>query len=156
MAVNLLRERAGAPEYPSRRFNKRERKLIKDLTSGSGLYAIAEYSFATHGGAIGTIDLGVQLPANAVVIGVLTDVLTAPDSATDTGTIRLNVATEGNLNSALTADGAASGVIAHTPNSASPQVPKKVADTRSLQVTIASEAITVGRLRYLVQYVISA
>jgi len=156
MAVNILKERAGAPKYPARRFDKRERKLIKDLTNAGGLYAIATYDFASQGGAIGTISLAVTLPANAVVTDVFTDVLTAPTSSGSDGTIRLNVPTEGNLNAALTADGAASGVIAQTPNTGSTVLPKKAAADRVLQVTIATSALTAGKLRYLVRYVLSA
>lgn len=155
MAVNILNERAGAPNYPSRRFDKRERKLIEDLSNATGLYAIADYDFAVSGGAVGDISLGVNLPANAVVTDVFTDVLVAPTSTGSTGTIRLNVATEGNLNAALTADGAASGVVAHTPNTGSTVLPKKVAAERELKVTIATNAVLSGSLRYLVRYVIS-
>lgn len=107
--------------------------------------AVAEYSFATNGGAISTISLGIQLPDNALVSSVTTEIVTAPTSAGSTGTIKLVLPTDGDLTANLTADGAAVSV--NTSN-----LIKKTTAARNLSVTIATAAITAGVIRYYVRW----
>lgn len=107
----------------------------------------ARYSFATHTGAQGTISLGVELPDNAVVIGVVEDIITAPTSASSTGTMQLVLPTDGALNSALTAD----GTVPNTQVNLS--APVKTTAARNLSVTIATNNVLSGIVDYYVTYI---
>ena len=112
----------------------------------------AVYDFSVNGGAVGTIDLGVQLPANAVIVEVNRDELVTCTSTGSTGTIELKLATDGNIEqTALAADGTNHGVA----NSGGTSLPKKTTVAEDLQVTIAVSAVTAGRVRYFVRYYIS-
>lgn len=130
--------------------------LASDLSAVTSVvgWAKANWNFTDDGGGLGTIDLLVNIPDNSVIIKVISEVKTAPTSAGNTGTIRLNVPTDGNLAPALTADGAATTAFSD-PDSASADVPVKTTAARSLQVTIATEAITAGDINYFVQYLVS-
>ncbi len=160
---------------PVRRFGVREANLAKvvadgietDLTNvptsalagadtttvGVGklqLVAVATYNFATQGGAVGTVSLGVTLPANALISQVTTEVITAPTSTGSTGTIRLALPVAGNLTTALTANGAGTS----STSTAGP-LPVKAVTAQALSVTIATNPILSGSLRYYVSYFLS-
>lgn len=125
--------------------------------SGSGsphamASASAVYDFSVNGGAIGTIDLGVSLPAHAIVTEVIRDELVACTSTGSTGTIKLVVPTDGSLEqTALTADGGSPSLA----SSGGSAVPLKTTAARELSATIATNPITAGRIRYFVRYYIS-
>lgn len=128
-------------------------KLASYTTTTDGVdklerLAIATYDFSVNGGAISTISLGVTIPSNAVVTSITTEVVTAPTSGGSTGTIKLVLPTDGDLTATLTADGTA----AHL-NTFSSTVPKKTTANRLLSATIATSALTAGKLRYMVRYV---
>ena len=179
MAIDKKAEIAGAPAYPASRLNARERKVLETAdqyvpavagnwpvaptgvddaldkaaarladvsTNAREALVVVEYDFDEDGGAVSDIDLGVTVPAGAIITEVISDVLVAPDSGTSDGTLRLNVPTDGNLSAAITADDGASGV------SAESEPPVKLAADRELRVTIATAALTAGRVRYHVRY----
>jgi hypothetical protein len=185
MAITKSTELANTGKYPANRLNERERKTltvaesyspsvaanwaVAPTTQDAALNALAAnnaggraftvsalYDFSVQGGAIGTVSLGVSLPIKAIVLEVVSDVVTAPTSSGSTGTIALAVPTEGVLNTALAANGSASTTVPvyHSPNSASPALPKKCAAARNLSVTIATAAVTAGKIRYIVRYVL--
>lgn len=108
--------------------------------------AVAEWSFATHGGTVGNKLLGVSLPDNSMVISCAIEILTAPDSATDTGTVRLSVPTDGFLSANIAADGTA------TSSGSDGNNPKKLTAVRQLQAEIGGETVTTGVVRFYVMY----
>jgi hypothetical protein len=115
----------------------------------SASVVVAVYDFATDGGAISTIPLGVSLPAGAIIQSIVQEIAIAPTSADSLGTIRLNVATEGNLTaSAITANGAATSA-----KDASATAFTRLAATRVLNAVVATTALTAGRVRWYVSYV---
>lgn len=180
MSTNIVKatEIAGAYDYPSNRLNQRERKVLEvaeeyapadsdawgssvPSTLSGALDSLAAsvnptefgmvttsvvWDFSVNGGAISTIPLDGSLPDNAVIVEVVRDVLVAPDSADDLGTIQLNVPTNGNLDSAITANGAATSLAIFD------TTPTKLTAARVPQVTIATSAITVGKVRWYIRY----
>lgn len=177
MAIVKATEIAGAGDYPANRLNQRERKVLETAeqydpavdgnwasvptTLSGALDALAAagpaqtygmvttsvvWDFSVHGGAISSINLTGSLPDNAVIVEVVRDVLTAPDSADDLGTIQLNVPTDGNLDSAITADGAATSLATFD------TTPTKLTAARTPRVTIATTALTVGKIRWYIRY----
>lgn len=174
-------EIAAAYNYPENHLGKREQKVLQvaeqyapttpanwgstppdtitealDLVASAGAgsqygmaTATAVYDFSVNGGGTGTIDLGVAIPDNAIIVETIRDELVACTSTSSTGTIILNVATDGNLEqTALTCDGGAV-TLASSGGSA---VPKKTTAARTLRVTIATNNILAGKIRYFVRY----
>lgn len=179
--LNKATELAGASNYPANRLDQRERKVLQTAeeyspaspsswgstppatqdaaldalaASGAGAQfgmAVASvvWDFSANGGAIGSIPLGITLPSKAIVVEVVRDVLTAPTSTGSTGTIQLTLPTDGALEqTAKTADGTGAGAS----ESGGTAVPKKTTAARTLQVTIATNPILSGRIRYFVRY----
>lgn len=177
-------ELAGAGNYPANRLNKRERKVLETaeeyapavagnwgatppttltgalnslaatgVAAANGMsVATAVYDFATLGGAVSTISLGVALPNKAVVVEVIRDEITACTSTSSTGTIQLVLPTDGALEqTALTADGGSVTLA----SSGGSSVPKKTTAARNLSVTIATNAVLAGKIRYFVRYYVS-
>lgn len=177
MAISKSNELANVGKYPSSRLNERERKVLETAESfspsspsdwetapstqdealdalaaaGSANMAVAtvEWDFSVDGGAVSDIPLGVTLPDNAVIVEVIRDEVTAATSGTSSGTIILSTPTDGALEqTALTANGGSPSVA----SSGGSAVPKKLTGARQLQVTIAVEAITAGKIKYFVRY----
>lgn len=183
--LNKAQELAGAAleNYPANRLNNRERKALQtaeeytpavpsnwgtpptsqdqalDALAASGSTSpypqqttTAVYDFSVQGGTVGNHSLGVNLPNKAVVTEVVRDIITTADSVSHTGTIQLGVPTDGFLEqSALTCDGSDMGQ-ASTGGTA---LPKKTTAVRALSVTIATNNLTAGRIRWFVRYYIS-
>lgn len=181
MAISKATELARAGNYPAFHLNKREDKVLQvaeqyapasasnwgasppssissalDTLASSGApsqYGMVTTSvvwdFSVNGGAIGSIPLTISLPNHAVIVEVIRDELTACTSSGSNGTIQLNVPTDGSLEqTALTADGGAVTLA----SSGGTAVPKKTTAARTLQVTIATSALTAGKIRYFVRY----
>lgn len=161
-----------SPAYPARKHNRRERKLLQTAAgytpTTTGDWAVAPayvddaldqiaaqtpktvqvtWNFATNGGAIGTIPLGVTLPNNAIITSVVTDVTTAT-TGTATGTIQLNVPTDGNLGVATVSNNQTAEVVQVIPTS-----PTKLTGARQLQATIATQTFTAGVITWSVTYI---
>lgn len=186
MALNQIvkaTEIANAGDYPAKRLNQRERKVLEVADSylpadsadwgasaptsqDAALDALvaanpisstqvatrrtvgAVYDFSVNGGATGDIDLGVTIPDNAIIVEVVSDILTALDSADDTVTLTLNLPTDGAISAAHTPS--SSGVILLVDTT-----PVKATAARQLTATIATQAATAGKIQFLVTYVIS-
>lgn len=174
--MNKKTEISGASAYPSNRLGQRERKVLQvsdqyepinpdnwttqpeDMDDAIDMLAEAVkvvkgltvvYDFSIQGGTIGNLPLGVSLPDNAIIVEVVRDETTSATSAGGTGTILLSVPTEGALEqSPLTANGGAPSVA----NSGGSALPVKLAAVRELQVTIATEAVTAGKVHYFIRY----
>jgi hypothetical protein len=174
MAISKADQLAQAGQYPSKELNKREQKVLQVAESfspavpgdwetapttqdealdalaaaGSSIMAVStvEWDFSVDGGAVGNINLGVTIPDNALLVEVVRDVLTAPTSGTSTGTIQLNVPTDGAVDASLTADGAAASAATFD------TTPLKLSAARELRVTIGTEAITAGKIKWFVRY----
>lgn len=119
---------------------------------------VAQYNFATLGGAIGSVTLlnvnGEQafLPSGAVVTSVMIDTLTALTSG-GSATVALTAQSAGDLRAA-TAFGSYTGVIAGVPVKTAATSIKLTAD-RAVQATIATAALTAGKFNVLIEYVLS-
>lgn len=172
---------ARSGHYPSKDLNKRECKLLEVAesyspavssnfspavtTMSAALDQLAAnnaggierslavvYDFSVNGGAVGTIPLSASLPNKAVVTEVIRDEVTALTSTGSTGTIILNVPTDGNLEqTALTADGGSPSLA----SSGGSALPKKTTAARTLQVTIATNPVLAGKINYIIRYFVS-
>lgn len=110
--------------------------------------ACVTYDFSVDGGAVGTYLFGTNLPANAIVTSVKSEELTAvtgADSITlKAGSTALTGAIDftgdaGIQNRALA--GSAAGI--------------KVTSSSELQIAIATNAATAGKIRFMVEFYVS-
>ena len=120
--------------------------------------AMGTYSFATQGGAIGTINLkdgdgkDLKLPANAIIKNVVIDVLTAPTSG-GSATIAVTAVSSGDLKAA-TAIASFTGILQGIPaNTVGTAI--KLSSEKTLSMAIAVAALTAGKFNVLVEYVVS-
>lgn len=110
---------------------------------------VAVYDFATDGGAVSTIPLGVTLPAGAIIQNVSTEIVTAPTSTSSNGVLTLNVATEGNLvATGITCDGAATSV-----KSAGSTSFQRLAAQRTVNAVVTTNAVLSGRVRFYITWI---
>ncbi len=119
-------------------------------------WAKAEYDFATDGGLVSAIDLGVTLPDNAIVVGGFYEVITTATSSGDIATGALSL--EG-ADDILVAVAIGTGTPFDAGNRAI--VPSGVGTTavkltaaRALTFTIAVEAFTAGKFNVYLEYVV--
>lgn len=110
---------------------------------GSAKTVSALYDFSVNGGAVGARDLGVAIPDNAIILEVVSDVLTQVAGG---GTAALEVGAV-----ALSPDlvGDSVGVYSHLPAIA------KITTPGNLELQVAGGAVTAGKVRFFVRYVIS-
>ena len=119
-------------------------------TSGAGGVGTAKvvsalYDFSVDGGAIGAISLGVAIPDNAIILEVIQDVLVEVVSASGAATLEVGAVV---LSGDVVAD--AIGV-----SSVGASLPKKISTPGNLELQVATGAITAGKVRCFVRYVIS-
>lgn len=124
--------------------NKREAAVLEF----SKQVMAATWDFSLDGGAVGTILFGVKLPANAIVTDCWTEELTAvtgADSVTlKAGSTALSGAVDFTGDAGIqkrTLAGSAAGI--------------KVSSASELQIAIATNAATAGKIRFFVEYMIS-
>jgi hypothetical protein len=163
IAPVLTTEAAKASPVKPRRFNQRERMVLESVSESSLNQNIvqATIDFATAGNrTVADHSLGVNIPAGAVVLRVLTKVTADLDSTSSTGTAQLFLgASSGgkSVGSAIACDG--SSVIqpftAETLTAANMTVSTSAV---ALTVKIATNAITStsGKISYIVEYVVPA
>lgn len=117
----------------------------------------AQYDFAVHGGAIGTITLnaapgdlgGNVVPAGATVLGGYIDVTTA--MASGTGTAALDLEAAGDILAATGQAGLTAGRKSTVPDFRGVNV-KRTTAVRSLRLTIATAAFTAGAFTVVLLY----
>jgi hypothetical protein len=173
MSIVKATELAGAGDYPSRRLNKRGRKIVQTSeqyapanssdwsvapttlsgaldtlaasNSGGKLKSVsAVYDFSVDGGAVSDIDLGVTLPDNAIIVECITDVLTP---VAGSGTVQLTTATDGALMTGTIDSSDTAG-----PQNTTLSSPKKLTAARALRASIASNTVSAGKIEFFVRY----
>jgi hypothetical protein len=128
---------------------------------GLGLIRVARatYDFAVHGGATGAKNLGVTLPAGALIVGGFVDVITTCTTAgADAGTMAIHVQSANDIVTAT----AVSAVGDIWDEGQSPIIPKantpestaiKLTADRTVTATIATQAFTAGKFTVYLYYV---
>lgn len=144
--VDAIAEAEKAGRFPQK-FNKRENKIVEAVLASTVKLVQATYDVAVDGGALGAHVLNVTVPASAIVTACWCDIQTGLAGAS--GSLTLNVPTEGALTQALTS--AANGTAAVVASTG--VLPKKVAADRVLQVTVTGGALSAGKIVFHVQYV---
>ena len=114
----------------------------------------AQYDFATLGGAVGDISLGVVIPVDAIITDVVIDVLTAPTSG-GAATIAVKAQTAADL-LAATAIASVTGILQGVPTAGTIASAIKTTAARTVTITVAVAALTAGKFNVLVKYVLSA
>jgi hypothetical protein len=127
----------------------------------------AEWDFAIDGGAVGTIalrnDLGglAILPDKAIVFLTIIDNVTLPVSTGNNGTIAVGSEAAGDILATVDPDAtnwtqSLPLVGANIPLIASKTTIKKMTAARQLNMVIATNAFTAGKIRFHVLYVLGA
>ena len=127
---------------------------------GLGLLRVARatYDFAEHGRAISTINLGVTLPNNAIVVGGFIDVVTTcTTAAADAGTMAISIQSANDL---VTATAVSAGgniwdeglraIVLKSNTSESTGI--KLTAARAITATIATQAFTAGKFTVFLHY----
>lgn len=115
-------------------------------------YAKATYDFAKSGGAVGTIDLGIGLPANAIITRSYVYSITAP-----TGSVGATLAFQcQNASDVLAATGFASfgaaGASIDGASTGAASAFKYLTAACNIKAVIATAALTAGKLAVYVEY----
>lgn len=120
----------------------------------------ATYDFAVSGGAIGTITLkgsegagAPTIPKGAIVTKVIFDTVTATASG-GSATLAFGTGQAGNDLKAATAYGTYTALLAGVPVETAATAIKMTAD-RNPTVTIATAALTAGKIYVLIEYIMS-
>lgn len=121
-----------------------------------------EYSFATDGGTVGSINLrNATLPAKARVTRAWCEVLTALTSASGASTIAFSIPTDdanGILAPIAISDSStpwALGLHSTIQNGLVTNISEKTTVARNIQMVLAGEALTAGKLVLYAEYVIA-
>lgn len=138
----------------------RKAQLGSALTKRTERMAKCVYDFSVVGGAISAINLrdGVdsgqpcKLPKDSIIRDVLIDVRTAPTSG-GAATIALGAAAANDLKAA-TAIASYTGLVAGVPVGSAATAIRLAADT-TITATIATAALTAGKLNVLIKYQLS-
>lgn len=120
------------------------------LDKGGIRVASALYDFSSDGGAVGSITFGRLLPAGAVVTRVFADELTNVTSG-GSATIQLKAGST-NLTGA-TAIASFSGLTAPALDGSAAAI--KLSADSELQIAIATAALTAGKVRFFVEYILA-
>lgn len=143
--------------------------------TNAGRWIAALYDFSVHGGAVGSIPLRVRVPAGAIVINSFLHVVSAPTSG-GSATIALTLESAGDILTATAFDAApfdgtfGLGKARYTPgidlgsgdgsdtaidDSAAAAFVLTTAE-RQLTLTIATAALTAGKINIFLEYVVNA
>lgn len=123
-------------------------------------YAIAVYDFAVSGGTAGAITLPTaSIPNKAVVMVDSYDVLTTLTSATSAATVKLGLATDGDLTTAIAINAGSSpwnsGSYSRIAGALATPLTKKATAARAVVLTIGVENVTAGKVVFFLSYWIS-
>jgi len=136
---------------------------VADSNSAGGLFvgktAIATYDFSVDGGTEGVITLArtATIPDNAIVTGIMYDVITTFTSSADAATIKVNLPTDGDLSTAvaISAAGDAWDAGAHSFQVLTP-TPVKTTGARAIEITTAGgEDLTAGKAVFVLSYAVT-
>lgn len=143
----------------------RASRLNQQQQVGTNLYNAQQlgvkgtWSFAADGGAVGTITLKdhegnpVKLPNHAIIRDCMIDVVSALTTSAS-GTLAINSKAAGDLKAATAAASLSAGVIDCVPvGTAATSI--KLVDETTLGVTIATGAMTAGKINVWVEYALS-
>lgn len=108
------------------------------------------YDFSSDTGAIGTVSFGRNLPAGAIVTRVFSDEQTALTSG-GSATVQLKVGTT-ELTGAIAFDTGFAGLDSQALDSSAEAI--KVATESELNIAIAAAALTAGKVRFFVEYLL--
>ncbi len=117
------------------------------------------FDFSKVGGAVGTYNMGVRLPAGAVIVNAFADVITAPTSADSTATIAVAVESANDIFTAAAVSGApwsTTGRKQGIPDLATVADYKKTTVERQATVAVAVQALTAGKFDVYLMYVCNA
>jgi hypothetical protein len=124
-------------------------------SGGSGvLLHTATYDFAVDGGAIGSVEIGDEVPENAIVYLAGVDVITALDSATDAATVTVSLESPEDISAGQGSAYYTAGIYSSNFSGTFDGAPKLASPT-FVTLTIADEALTAGKFRVFLQYVLS-
>lgn len=112
-------------------------------TDNVGGNAKIEYDFSEHGGVVGDNALPFVLPAGAIVYAGMIDVITAPTSG-GSATVALKLEGAGDI-LAATAIGSLTGLVDVVPDGTAGNAVKTTVE-RQLQLTVATAALTAGKM----------
>ena len=120
--------------------------------------AVATYDFAVTGGAVTAHPLGVEIPNGAVVVDSLIDVVdTIVADSGETGTIAIHLQSANDIVSAIAVGDTGApwdaGLHAGVPVGTAATAIKMTAD-RQITATIGTAAVTAGKFRVWIHYVI--
>ncbi len=124
------------------------------LARGHHQVAVASYSFAIDGGAVGDIALrGDTIPSGAIITDVLLDVTTVPTSG-GAATIAIKAQSAADLQAAALLDAAPwSTTGAKRGSLDADTAPVKATAKRTITATVAVAALTAGVFRVVVTYI---
>ena len=114
--------------------------------------AKATYDVAAYGGATGSYDLGVTLPANATIVRSYMQVVTAFTNVSSS-TLAIKCETANNILSAIRPDYIPFGVVDGVSTGAS-SVFKLITSACPLTATIATAAASTGKINIYVDYIV--
>jgi hypothetical protein len=140
---------SGDAEYLNRMHSAAAKAKLGTKLRQHGV-AVAVYDYSKDGGAVGTLSLPVKLPLGAIITDVKFDVASTVSSL-GSATIAFGANTTTDLKGA-TAFASWTGIVAGVPvGSAATAV--KLTNDRAVTMTIATAALTSGKINALVEYV---
>jgi hypothetical protein len=133
---------------------------VEDVyADGIGLARIAKatYDFGTDGGSAGAIDLGVNIPANSIIMGGIVDVVTTCTTAgTDAGTGAISVESADDIVAAVAVSDGTNpwdqGLHAIIPVMTAGSAVKTTA-AAAITFTIATQDFTAGKFHVILFYI---
>jgi hypothetical protein len=129
---------------------------ISDLQNNTVYIAKATYDFAVNGGAIGTVTLPVVIPANAVIMDGMVDVLTTFTTAgANAGTVAIQVEAANDIVAAIAVSNGGNPWNAGRHDivpvgTAATSVKTTVA--RNVKVVLAVQNVTAGKMNIFLRY----
>lgn len=122
---------------------------------GESKYAYGKYDFTTLGGTIGAITLtGDSIPSGAIILDALLVVDVAPTSAGSTATIAVSVEGANDIVSAVIITNATwTSLTAKRTAMTATTAPITTTAARSIVATVATQNLTAGTFRVVVEYV---
>lgn len=107
---------------------------------------VADYDFAVHAGAVGTIDLGVTLPDNAIVVNVKSDVVT-PFTSGGAATIAIKAVAADLIAATAYGDASLTDIDDHAVANV------KTSAVSAINFVIATADLTAGKARFSIEWV---